>query len=207
MFHVTQLRGFEKFCEGRPFYEMPNLMARICGICPVSHLIASAKACDAILAVSIPPTAAKLRRMLNLAQIIQSHALSFFYLFVAGSAAGHGRDPAERNLFGVVRRNPRVGRGWHPRCGNSGSRSSSCWAGRRIHPGWVVPGRRERAAFRGKARPDSHHDSRGAGHRRKRRWHGSRDDLRTFREEIRTFANFPTLFMGLVDAGRPPGLL
>ena len=49
-FHVTQIRGFEKLCEGRPFYEMPSLMARICGICPVSHLVASAKACDAILA-------------------------------------------------------------------------------------------------------------------------------------------------------------
>ena len=56
-FHVTQLRGFEKFCEGRPFHEMPSLMARICGICPVSHLVASAKACDALLAVHIPPTA------------------------------------------------------------------------------------------------------------------------------------------------------
>ena len=62
-FHVTQFRGFEKFCEGRPFSEMPSLMARICGICPVSHLIASAKACDALLAVRIPPTADKLRRI------------------------------------------------------------------------------------------------------------------------------------------------
>ncbi|HYN43479.1 MAG TPA: nickel-dependent hydrogenase large subunit, partial [Thermoanaerobaculia bacterium] len=79
-FHVTQFRGFEKFCEGRPFYEMPALMARICGICPVSHLVASAKACDAILAVKIPETAAMLRQVLNLAQMIQSHALSYFYL-------------------------------------------------------------------------------------------------------------------------------
>ena len=77
-FHVTQLRGFEKFCEGKPFYEMPTLMSRICGICPVSHLVTSAKACDALLAVRIPPAASKLRRVLNLAQIIQSHALSFF---------------------------------------------------------------------------------------------------------------------------------
>src|ERR1700736_439017 len=77
-FHVTQVRGFEKFCEGRPFTEMPSLMARICGICPVSHLIASSKACDALLSVSIPPTAAKLRQLINLAQLIQSHALSFF---------------------------------------------------------------------------------------------------------------------------------
>ena len=66
-FHVGQFRGFEKFCEGRPFYEMPSLMARICGICPVSHLIASAKACDAILAVRIPENAARLRTILNLA--------------------------------------------------------------------------------------------------------------------------------------------
>ena len=60
-FHVTQFRGFEKFCEGRPFTEMPSLTARTCGICPVSHLMASAKACDALLAVEIPPTAPKLR--------------------------------------------------------------------------------------------------------------------------------------------------
>src|SRR5215471_10278593 len=65
-FHVTQLRGFEKFVEGRPFQEMPSLMARICGICPVSHLIASATACDALLTVQIPETAAKLRHIMNL---------------------------------------------------------------------------------------------------------------------------------------------
>ena len=74
-FTVTQVRGFEKFSEGRPYYEMPSLMARICGICPVSHLIASAKACEAIMSVEIPPTAAKLRRALNLAQTIQSIAI------------------------------------------------------------------------------------------------------------------------------------
>jgi coenzyme F420-reducing hydrogenase alpha subunit len=79
-FHVTQFRGFEKLCDGRPFYEMPSLMARICGICPVSHLIASAKACDSLLAVKIPPTADKLRRIFGLAQVTQSHALSLFHL-------------------------------------------------------------------------------------------------------------------------------
>ena len=73
-FHVTQLRGFEKFCEGRPFSEMPSLMARICGICPVSHLVASSKACDMLLGVRIPKTAANLRRILTFAQFAQSHA-------------------------------------------------------------------------------------------------------------------------------------
>src|SRR5580700_5681660 len=68
-FHVTQVRGFEKFCEGRPFYEMPSLTARICGICPVSHLLASAKACEAIMSVRIPPTAAKLREIMHCGQV------------------------------------------------------------------------------------------------------------------------------------------
>ena len=79
-FHVTQFRGFEKFCEGRPFYEMPSLVERICGICPVSHSIASAKACDSILGVRVPTPAKKLRRLLNCGTFIQSHALSFFHL-------------------------------------------------------------------------------------------------------------------------------
>ena len=109
-FSVTQVRGFEKFCEGRPYYEMPALMARICGICPVSHLIASAKACEAIMAVNIPPTAAKLRRALNLAQTIQSHALSFFYLASPDLLLGMESDPAERNIFGVAKMHPELGR-------------------------------------------------------------------------------------------------
>src|SRR6476620_3674094 len=66
-FHGTQFRGCEKFCEGRPLWEMAGITSRICGICPVSHLLASAKAGDQILAVAIPPAAEKLRRMLNLA--------------------------------------------------------------------------------------------------------------------------------------------
>src|SRR4029079_10865169 len=78
-FHVTQVRGFEKFVEGRPFYEMPSITARICGICPVSHLLASAKACDAIMAVTPPEAGIRLRELVHCAQIVQSHALSFFY--------------------------------------------------------------------------------------------------------------------------------
>src|ERR1700694_3361224 len=101
-FHVTQLRGFEKFVEGRPFHEMPSLMARICGICPVSHLMASAKACDALLAVKIPKTAENLRRIMNLAQTIQSHALSFFYLSSPDLLLGMDAPIEQRSLFGVM---------------------------------------------------------------------------------------------------------
>jgi NAD-reducing hydrogenase large subunit len=138
-FHVTQLRGFEKFCEGRPFHEMPSLMARICGICPVSHLVASAKACDALLAVRIPSVAAALRRVLNLAQIAQSHALSFFYLSSPDLLLGMDADPAQRNLFGVAQAQPQLARDG-VRLRQIGQQIIELLGGKRIHPAWVVPG-------------------------------------------------------------------
>src|ERR1700689_2976993 len=109
-FHVTQVRGFEKFSEGRPFYEMPSLMARICGICPVSHLVASAKACDEILGVSVPPVAVLLRRVINLAQIVQSHALNYFHLCSPDLLLGFSSDPVRRNILGVAERAPEMAR-------------------------------------------------------------------------------------------------
>jgi NAD-reducing hydrogenase large subunit len=138
-FHVTQLRGFEKFCEGRPFHEMPSLMARICGICPVSHLVASAKACDALLAVRVPPTAANLRRILNLAQITQSHALSFFYLSSPDLLLGMDADIEKRNLFGVAQMQPQLARDG-VRLRQMGQQVIELLGGKRIHPAWVVPG-------------------------------------------------------------------
>src|SRR5579872_3562437 len=138
-FHVTQLRGFEKLCENRPFYEMPSLMARICGICPVSHLIASSKACDAILAVSIPPNAARLRRILNLAQILQSHALSVFYLSSPDLLLGMDAPEMQRNLFGVAAAEPEVARDGI-RLRQIGQQIIETLGGKRIHPAWVVPG-------------------------------------------------------------------
>lgn len=77
-FHVTQFRGYERFCQGRPMEEMPAITQRICGICPVSHQLASAKACDAIMDVRIPEAARLLRELIHMGQYIQSHALHFF---------------------------------------------------------------------------------------------------------------------------------
>jgi len=195
-FHVTQLRGFEKLCEGRPFYEMPSLMARICGICPVSHLVASAKACDSILATRIPPTAAKLRSILNLAQIVQSHALSFFHLSSPDFLLGMDSDPAKRNVFGVFEANPAMARDGI-RLRQIGQQIIEWMAGKRIHPAWVVPG--------GVSEPLSA-DVRDrilamlpeALQITQRTLDWFKGLLDQFREEIRTFANFPTLFMGLV---------
>lgn len=195
-FHVTQFRGFEKFCEGRPFYEMPSLMARICGICPVSHLIASAKACDEILAVRVPETALKLRRILNLAQIVQSHALSFFYLASPDLLLGMDADPAERNIFGVMRKYPELARDG-VRLRQFGQQIIEWMAGKRIHPSWVVAGGVSEpltGEARGKilaAIPEAL-----AIAQRTLDWFKS--EMERFREEIRTFANFPSLFMSVV---------
>jgi NAD-reducing hydrogenase large subunit len=202
-FHVTQLRGFEKFCEGKPFYEMPTLMSRICGICPVSHLVTSAKACDALLAVRIPPAASKLRRVLNLAQIIQSHALSFFYLSSPDLLLGMDADPAERNLFGVVGANPELGRGG-VRLRQFGQQVIELLGGKRIHPGWVIPGgvnaplsieQRDRILAMIPEALSIAQKTLG--------WFKIR--FESFRDEIRTFANFPSLFMGLITGTERPG--
>src|SRR5512132_3748124 len=109
-FHVTQVRGFEKFTEGRPFYEMPGITARICGICPISHQLASAKACDAIMSVAPPPTGVKLRQLVHYAQFTQSHALSFFHLSAPDLLLGFDSDPARRNIFGIIEDNPELAR-------------------------------------------------------------------------------------------------
>jgi len=138
-FHVTQFRGFERISQGRMLHEMPSLMARICGICPVSHMVASAKACDEVLGVTVPPVGVLLRRVLNLAQIVQSHALSFFYLSSPDLLLGFESDPALRNLVGVAQQAPELALdGVALR--RFGQRIIERLGGKRVHPAWVVPG-------------------------------------------------------------------
>jgi NAD-reducing hydrogenase large subunit len=196
-FHVTQVRGFERFAEGRPFYEMPSLMARICGICPVSHLIASAKACESIMSVRIPHTAAQLRRMLNLAQMVQSHALSFFYLSSPDLVMGMEADPKVRNILGVAAAKPELGlAGIGLR--RFGQHIIELLGNKRIHPGWVIPGgvtehlapakRDEILAMLPEAYANL---GLGIG------WY--KQVAENFKPEIEVFANFPSLYMGLIN--------
>ena len=195
-FHVTQFRGFERICQGRPVHELPSLMARICGICPVSHLIASAKACDEILAVEPPPTGADLRRVLNLAQVVQSHALSFFHLSSPDLLFGFDAEPAGRHLFGVLGANPQLARdGVGLR--RFGQQVIESIGGKRIHPAGVVPG--------GMAAPlaAETRDQILAGlpealaaTRRALDWYASA--VRRYEEEATRFGAFPSAFMGLV---------
>jgi NAD-reducing hydrogenase large subunit len=197
-FHVTQFRGFEKLTEGRPFHEMPALMSRTCGICPVSHLIASSKACDEILAVEIPEVAVKLRRILNLAQILQSHALSFFHLSSPDLLLGMDSDPGKRHLFGVLKVNPQLAKdGIALR--KFGQQIIEWLGGKRIHPAWVVPGG-VNAPLTLETRDKVLAGIPEAMNAVQRTLETFKPLLENFKAEIETFANFPSLFLALVDA-------
>jgi NAD-reducing hydrogenase large subunit len=197
-FHVTQVRGFEKFTEGRPFYEMPSITARICGICPISHLLASAKACDAIMSVRIPPTAAKLREALHCGQIIQSHALSFFHLSAPDLLLGFDSAPGRRNIIGVLEDHPDMARdGIALR--KFGQQVIEFLAGERVHPSWIVPGGvnaplsaevRERI-LRGLP------EAKAIATRTIAFFKGVVD---SFPDEIAYFGNMSSMYAGLVDA-------
>src|SRR5215469_10008523 len=195
-FHVTQFRGFEKICDGRPFAEMPAITARICGICPVSHLLASAKACDALLAVEIPPTAAKLRRIMNLAQVVQSHALSFFHLSSPDLLFGMDGDPAKRNIFGVIQEHPQLAKdGIALR--KFGQEIIAMLGGKRIHPAWAVPGGvSEPLSEEKRDRMLDMLPEAMALIERTLSWY--KRILKQFQDEIHVFGNFPSMFMALV---------
>jgi NAD-reducing hydrogenase large subunit len=195
-FHVTEFRGFERFCVGRPFTEMAGLSARICGICPVSHILASSKAGDAILAVRIPPAAEKLRRLMNLAQIIQSHALSFFHLSGPDLILGFDSPPESRNVFGLIAADRELARGGI-RLRQFGQEIIAALGGRKIHPAWSVPGgvreslsTERRDAIRERL-PGAREVTRGA-------LTAFKGLLDRYREEAEVFGNFPSLSLSLV---------
>jgi NAD-reducing hydrogenase large subunit len=200
-FHVTDFRGFEKLAEGRPFYEMPAITARSCGICPVSHMMASAKACDRIMAVHIPPTAVKLRRLMNLAQIVQSHSLSFFHLSSPDLLLGMDADPVQRNIFGVIQKYPQLARDGI-RLRSYGQQIIEWLGGKRVHPSWVVPGGVS-APLTAQVRDRIMLGWLEAMTIAQRTLDWFKHNLDRYHEEARTFGNFPTLFMGLVgqDSG------
>ncbi len=196
-FHVTEFRGFEKLCEGRPFHEMPGLMSRVCGICPVSHVLASSKAGDMLLGVEIPPAAEKQRRLVNYAQVLQSHALSFFHLTSPDLLLGMGSPAPKRNIFGLLEQHGDFLRKGI-RLRQFGQRVIELVGGRRIHPSWSGPGgvhrrfsveqRDEIAAWI----PEAIDSIFMALDRLK-------SLLDSFRAEVEHMGNFPSLFLATVN--------
>ncbi|MDR3698665.1 MAG: Ni/Fe hydrogenase subunit alpha [Candidatus Sulfopaludibacter sp.] len=196
-FHVTQVRGFEKFTEGRPFYEMPSITARICGICPVSHLLASAKACDAIMSVSPPETAVLLRELIHCAQFVQSHALSFFHLSAPDLLLGFDSDPARRNIFGLIEDNPDMARAGVA-LRRFGQEIIEGLAKERIHPSWIVPGG-VNAPLTAEVRDRILGGLPAARKLAVRTIEFFKTVLDNYAEEVAHFGTTPTLYAGLVD--------
>jgi NAD-reducing hydrogenase large subunit len=137
--HVNEWRGFEKFCEGRPFFEMIQITPRICGICPVSHHLAAAKACDGVIGVTPPRPARLLRELMHMGQIIQSHSMHFFELAGPDLLLGFDADPAIRNIVGVIQANPELALK-AVRLRGFGQGIISKLGVKRIHPNHSVPG-------------------------------------------------------------------
>ena len=137
--HVNEFRGFEKFCEGRMYFEMPSITPRICGICPVSHHLAAAKAGDMLVGSPPPRPANLLRELMHMGQIIQSHSMHFFELAGPDLLLGFDSDPATRNVIGLIGANPELAlRAVNLR--KFGQEIIKTLGGRRIHPNFAVPG-------------------------------------------------------------------
>ncbi len=143
-FHVNEFRGFEKFCEGRMVTEMQQITPRICGICPVSHHLAAAKAGDVVLGAPPPRPAQLLRELMHMGQIIQSHGMHFFELGGPDLILGFDHDPATRNVVGLISADPELTLK-AVRIRKFGQSVISELGERSIHPTFAIPGGVNRA--------------------------------------------------------------
>jgi len=139
-FHVVEFRGFERFIQGRLYWETPVIIQRLCGICPVSHHLAAAKAMDQIAGVDkIPPTAEKLRRLMHYGQVLQSNALHIFHLASPDLLFGFDADVEKRNVVAVIERFPEIGK-WAIFIRKFGQEVIKATGGKKIHPTSAIPG-------------------------------------------------------------------
>ncbi|MBC7263013.1 MAG: Ni/Fe hydrogenase subunit alpha [Chloroflexi bacterium] len=196
-FHVDEFRGVEKFSEGRPYFEMTQITQRICGICPVSHHLASAKACDGVAGVEPPRPAKLLRELMHMGQVVQSHCMHFFHLAAPDLVFGFDADPATRNVFGIIKANPELAlKAVNLR--RYGQQIIERLGRKRVHPYFAVPG--------GVSAPLSAKDRDEIAAEREtmvsyvqeaigiaKGW------LEANKELANTFASFPSNYMGLVD--------
>ena len=139
-FQVPELRGFEKFCEGRPVEEMPRITSRICGVCPEAHMMASAKACDAVYKVSLPLTARLIRELQYDIFYVTDHATHFYALAAPDFIMGPSSNPAERNIIGVIRKlGVEIG-GRLIQARKWGHEAAAIFGGRPVNPENAIPG-------------------------------------------------------------------
>ena len=197
--HIDQFRGFEKFSEGRMYYEMPVITPRICGICPVSHHLASAKACDGVAGVTAPRPATLLRELLHMGQMIQSHSMHFFHLASPDLLLGFDADPAIRNVVGLIEVNPALALK-AVKLRKYGQEIIRRLAGRRIHMHWAVPGGVSTPLAEGDrdwmlSELDEMIGYMAEGLAIAKDWLGKNQDV------VLNFANFSSNYMGMVKDG------
>ena len=141
--HVVEFRGFERFVQGRPYWEAPVLVQRLCGICPVSHHLAAAKAVDVIVGAGtghgLTPTGEKMRRLMHYGQMFQSHALHFFHLASPDLLLGYDSDPALRNVIGIIMKFPEVAVK-AVKMRKFGQEIIAATAGKKVHGTGAIPG-------------------------------------------------------------------
>ncbi|WP_456374283.1 F420-non-reducing hydrogenase Vhu subunit A [Methanocaldococcus sp.] len=137
--HITALRGFEQFVVGRPAEEVPRIVPRICGICQTPHHLASVKAVDNAWDVEIPEPAKKLRELMNIGNIIHSHALHFYFLAAPDFVLGVDADPKIRNVIGVINKAPEVAK-QAIELRKFGQKIVEMIGGKAIHPVTGIPG-------------------------------------------------------------------
>jgi NAD-reducing hydrogenase large subunit len=196
-FHVDEFRGLEKFCEGRPYFEMPQITQRICGICPVSHHLAAAKACDAVARLELPRPATMLRELIHMGQLVQSHGMHFFHLAAPDLLMGFDADPAVRNVFGIIRANPELAlKAVNLR--RFGQQIIERLGGKRVHPNFAVPGgvngplsEKDRTEIAAELKPMTGIAQEAIGIAKG--WLAANQAIAD------TFATFPSSYMGLVD--------
>jgi NAD-reducing hydrogenase large subunit len=138
--HIVEFRGFERFIQGRPYWEMPVAVQRLCGICPVSHHLCAAKAVDQIVGVDkLTPTAEKMRRLMHYGQMFQSHSLHFFHLASPDLLFGIDADPAKRNVVGIINENRELAI-QAVMMRKYGQEINKATAGKKIHGTGAIPG-------------------------------------------------------------------
>lgn len=195
-FHVNEFRGFEKFCEGRLVTEMQQITPRICGICPVSHHLAAAKAGDVVLGCPPPRPASLLRELMHMGQIIQSHGMHFFELAGPDLILGFDADPAIRNVVGLVQADPDL-TVKAVRLRKFGQAIISELGERSIHPTFAIPGGVNRTLTpagreRILADLDAQIETTKIGIKIVKDW------VEANRETVDKFAVFPTGYLGLI---------
>jgi len=198
--NVMELRGFEKFCTGRPVEELPRIVPRICGVCPWAHHLASSKACDAIFGVDIPPVARKLRELAYMGHYIHSHALHFFILSGPDFLMGPDAEYTVRNVMGIAQKAPDIARRVL-RNRFLGQKMTQIIGGKAIHPdasipgGWSKPLRKEEAEeLKGMARECLDFATFAIDFAKKQ-------IFPRYLEMVKSFAPITTGFLGLVKDG------